>query len=58
VTADDVDHEAPLGTPGGPEGANAVLRWLRGAPSDLSCQVNAFGSGDRIAVEPQTQRAH
>jgi hypothetical protein len=31
MTADYVDHEAPPGTPGGPDGANAVLRWLRGA---------------------------
>jgi hypothetical protein len=59
VTADYIDHEAPSGTPGGPGGANAVLRWLRGAFSDLSYEVNdAFGFGDRVAVEPLTERAH
>ena len=53
VTADYVDHEAPPGTPGGPDGANAVLRWQRGAFSDVSYEVkDAFGSGDRVAVEP------
>ena len=36
VTADYVDHEAPPGTPSGPEGANAVLGWLRGAFNDLA----------------------
>ena len=36
VSADYVDHEAPPGTPAGPDGANAVLRWLRGAFNDLS----------------------
>lgn len=59
VTADHVDHEAPPGTTGGPDGANAVLRWLRGAFSDRSYEVkDAFGSGDRVAVEPLTERAH
>jgi SnoaL-like polyketide cyclase len=57
-TADYIDHEAPPGTPGGPDGANAVLRWLRGAFSDLSYEVkDAFGFGDRVAVEPLTERA-
>ena len=39
VTPDYVDHEAPPGTPPGPDGANAVLRWLRGAFADLSYEV-------------------
>ena len=39
VTQDYVDHEAPPGTPPGPEGANAVLRWLRGAFADLSYEI-------------------
>ena len=54
VTADYIDHEAP---PGRPDGADAVVRWLRGAFSDLPYEVkDAFGSGDRVAVEPLTQR--
>ena len=54
-----IDHEAPPSTPGGPDGANAALRWLRGAFSDLSYEVkDAFGFGDRVAVEPLTERAH
>ena len=58
VTADYVDYQAPAGTPGGPDGANAVSRWLRGAFSDLYHHVNAFGSGDRVAVQPLTERAY
>ncbi len=59
VTAYNIDHEAPAGTPGGPDGANAVPRWLRGAFSDRSYEIkDAFGFGDRVAVEPLTERAH
>lgn len=59
VTADFVDHEAPPGTPAGPEGANAVLRWLRGAFDDLSYEVrDAFGAGDRVAVRVATRGTH
>ena len=59
VTADYIDHDAPPGTPGCPDGGSAVLRWLRGAFSDLSYEVkDAFGFGDRVAVEPLTERAH
>jgi len=36
VTADYIDRESPPGTPGGSDGANAVLRWLRGVLSDRS----------------------
>ena len=59
VTADYVDHEAPPGTPAGPDGANAVLRWLRGAFSDLSYEVkDAFGNGDRVAIRLITRGTH
>ena len=59
VTADYVDHEAPSGTPAGPEGANAVLRWLRGAFNDLSYEVmDAFGTGDRVAIRLITRGTH
>ena len=59
VTPDYVDHEAPPGTPPGPEGANAVLRWLRGAFADLSYEVlDAFGDGDRVAVRLITKGTH
>src|SRR6201995_3769221 len=59
VTADFVDHEAPPGTPSGPEGANAVLRWLRGAFADLSYEIiDAFGDGDRVAVRLITTGTH
>jgi predicted ester cyclase len=59
VTADYVDHEAPPGTPTGPEGANAVLSWLRGAFSDLSYEVkDAFGDGDRVAIRLVTRGTH
>ena len=59
VTPDYVDHEAPPGTPLGPEGANAVLRWLRGAFDDLSYEVqDAFGNGDRVAMRVTTRGTH
>ena len=59
VTADYVDHEAPPGTPVGPEGANAVLRWLRGAFDDFSYEVHeAFGDGDRVAIRLTTRGTH
>jgi predicted ester cyclase len=59
VTPDCVDHEAPPGTPPGPEGANAVLRWLRGAFADLSYEIlDAFGDRDRVAVRLITRGTH
>jgi steroid delta-isomerase-like uncharacterized protein len=59
VTDDYVDHEAPPGTPPGPEGANAVLRWLRDAFNDLTYEVHdAFGAGDRVAVRLTTRGTH
>ena len=59
VTDDYVDHEAPPGTPPGPAGSNAVLRWLRSAFSDLSYEVHdAFGAGDRVAVRLTTRGTH
>jgi predicted ester cyclase len=59
VTADYVDHEAPAGTPNGPEGANAVLRWLRGAFEDLSYEVlDVFADGDRVAARIATRGTH
>src|SRR5690242_6149494 len=59
VTPGYVDHEAPPGTPPGPDGANAVLRWLRGAFADLSYEIlDAFGDGDRVAVRLITKGTH
>jgi predicted ester cyclase len=59
VTADYLDHEAPPGTPPGPQGANAVLRWLRGAFADLSYEVlDAFADRDRVAVRLITRGTH
>src|ERR1700744_5362693 len=59
VTPDYVDHEAPPGTPTGPEGANAVLRWLRGAFGDLSYEIlDAFSDGDRVAMRVATRGTH
>jgi len=59
VTADYVDHEAPPRTPTGPDGANAVLRWLRGAFDDLSYEIlDAFADGDRMAMRVATRGTH
>ena len=41
----------------GPEGANAVLRWLRGAFDDLSYEIlDAFADGDRVAMRHRDAR--
>ncbi len=59
MTPDYVDHEAPPGTPVGPDGANAVLHWLRGAFNDLSYEVqDAFGTADRVAARVTTRGTH
>jgi predicted ester cyclase len=59
VTADYIDHEAPPGTPVGPDGANAALHWLRSAFNDLSYEVqDAFGEGDRVAARVTTRGTH
>jgi predicted ester cyclase len=59
VTPDYVDHEAPPGTPTGPEGANAVLRWLRGAFEDLSYEIlDVVEDGDRVAIRVTTAGTH
>ena len=59
VTPDYVDHEAPPGTPTGPEGANAVLRWLRGAFDDLSYEIlDVVEDGDRVALRVTTAGTH
>ena len=59
VTADYVDHEAPPGTPPGPDGANAVLRWLRGAFEDLSYEIlDSFADRDRVAIRVATRGTH
>ena len=59
VTPDYVDHEAPPGTPVGPDGANAVLDWLRSAFNDLSYEVqDAFSEGDKVAARVTTRGTH
>jgi predicted ester cyclase len=59
VTAGYVDHEAPAGTPVGPVGANAVLRWLRGAFSDLSYEIeDVFAAEDKVAIRLTTRGTH
>jgi predicted ester cyclase len=59
VTPDYLDHEAPPATPPGPAGANAVLRWLRGAFNDLSYEIkDAFAAGDRVAIRLITRGTH
>jgi len=59
VTPEYIDHEAPPGTPSGPDGATAVLRWLRSAFEDLSYEVHeAFGDGDRVAIRLTSRGTH
>jgi predicted ester cyclase len=46
-----VDHEAPPGSPGGPEGYLATARYMRGVFTDATWHPeDFFASGDRFAV--------
>ena len=46
-----VDHEAPPGSPGGPEGYLATARYMRSVFTDAKWQPeDFFASGDRFAV--------
>ena len=59
VTADFVNHEAPPGTPPGPEGLRRVALFLRGAFPDLRFTVDdAVAAGDRVAVRVTMQGTH
>jgi steroid delta-isomerase-like uncharacterized protein len=51
VAPDFVDHEAPPGTPGGPEGYFATARWMRGVWRNAQWDiVDAFAHGDKAAL--------
>lgn len=51
VAPDFVDHEAPPGSPGGPEGYLATARYMRSVFSDASWHPeDFFATGDRFAV--------
>jgi len=59
IAPDFVDHEAPDGAPGGPEGVRRTVAWLRGAFSDLSYEVeDAIAAGDRVAVRCTASGTH
>lgn len=51
VSLDFIDHEAPSGTPGGPEGYAATARWMRGVWTDAKWDiVDSFGEGDKATL--------
>jgi predicted ester cyclase len=51
VAPDFVDHEAPPGSPGGPEGYLATARYMRTTFSDATWHPeDFFATGDRFAV--------
>jgi len=51
VAEDFVDHEAPPGTPGGPEGYAATARWMRGVWTDARWEiVDSFAKGDKACL--------
>jgi predicted ester cyclase len=59
VAPDFVDHEAPPGTPRGPEAVKRVAAWLRSALGDLRYEVeDVFESGDRVAVRSTCHGVH
>lgn len=54
VAAGFVDHEAPPGSPGGPEGYLATARYMRATFSDATWHPeDFFAAGDRFAVRLQ-----
>ncbi len=59
VTADCVNHEAPPGSPPGPEGLRRIVVMLRTAFPDLRYTVeDAFAAGDRVAVRTTLHGTH
>lgn len=51
VAPDFVDHEAPPGTPGGPEGYAGTARWMRSVWTNATWEiVDAFAKGDRACL--------
>lgn len=51
VAPDFVDHEAPPGTPGGPDGYAGTARWMRGVWTNAKWDiVDAFATGDRACL--------
>jgi predicted ester cyclase len=51
VASDFVDHEAPEGTPGGPDGYAATARWMRGVWTDARWDiVDGFAKGDKATL--------
>src|SRR5262245_48308114 len=59
VTADFVNHDAPPGTPSGPEGLRRVVVMLRAAFPDLRYTIDdAIAAGDRVAVRVTLHGTH
>lgn len=51
VAPDFIDHEAPPGTPRGPEGYASTARWMRSVWTDAKWDiVDGFAKGDRAAL--------
>ena len=51
VAPDFVDHEAPPGTPGGPEGYAGTARWMRSVWTNAKWDiVDGFAKGDRACL--------
>ncbi len=59
VAQDFVDHEAPAGSPGGPEGYLATARYMRDTFSDAKWQPeDFFAVGDKFAVRLRFSGRH
>ena len=56
LSEDFLDHEAPPGTPRGPQSAAGTVRWLRSGLSDIEYTVEeVVAEGDRVVLRTMMQ---
>lgn len=59
LAPDFLDHEAPPGSPRGPESAKRTVEWLHSGLDDLDYEIeDVFGAGDRVALRVTLHATH
>ena len=59
LAPDFLEHEAPPGTPRGPEAVRRTVKWLRSGLDDIAYDVeDVFGEGDRVALRVTMHATH